>query len=313
MGNNDANAGRVGFLIMCAITAGILLSAPFTILFVDTERVLTTPGPGILEFCMWGIMCLAIPFSIWHSIVTKGLIPGLTVIAFTIFAAWLAEGVGVNYGMWFGSYHYTELFNPKIWGVPIIICIAWEPILYGAYLVTDFLVPIKVDKNEPWAKKLVPLLVLSFIGCLVTTMMDLPADADAVQRGWWLWHDGGPWMTDINGGVPVKNYVGWLGLSFICMIAYRLAGYFSTATKHSVYLDVYIRPIMYLQVAMFIEGFAWIYLKRPDVILSGIGMMAVALFGVMKAVAYKMGYGREAYAYLNDENNALSNKYRQAA
>ena len=300
MVNNDPNAGRVGFIIMSVITAGILISGPLTLLFVDTNRVLTTPGPGILEFCMWGIMCLAIPFSIWHSVVTKGAVPGLIAVGLTIFAAWLAEGVGVNYGMWFGSYHYTELFNPKIWGVPIIICIAWEPILYGAYLVTDFMVPIKVDKKASWFHKLLPLLVLSFIGCLVTTSYDLPADMDAVQRGWWVWHDGGPWMSHIVGGVPVKNYIGWLGLSFICMAIYRLADFFKTSTKRSVYLDVYIRPLMYLQVAMFIEGFAWIYLKRPEVILAGTGMMAIALFACMKAVAYKMGYGREAYAYLND-------------
>ena len=94
MVNNDPNAGRVGFIIMSIIAAVILISGPLTLLFVDTNRVLTTPGPGILEFSMWGIMCLAIPFSIWHSVVTKGTVPGLIAVVLTIFAAWLAEGVG---------------------------------------------------------------------------------------------------------------------------------------------------------------------------------------------------------------------------
>jgi putative membrane protein len=297
MSNRDENAGRGAFILMCIISFGILLSAPFTMAFVDTHAVLTSKVPWLLEYAMWIIMCLAIPFSIWHSIVTKGFVPGIIAITLTIFAAWLAEAVGVNYGWWFGAYHYTELFNPRIWGVPIIICIAWEPILYGAYLVTDFLVPVKIKKEDPWFNKIVIFLVLSFIGALVTTMMDIPADCDAVQRGWWVWHDGGPWMSDINGGVPIKNYMGWLGLSFICNAIYRLAEYFSTAKKHSVYLDVYIRPLMFLQVSMFILGFAWIYLKRPEVVLSGMGMMAIALFSIMKAVTYKMGYGREAYAH----------------
>jgi uncharacterized membrane protein len=33
-------------------------------------------------------------------------------------------------------------------------------------------------------------------------------DPDAVGRGWWIWHDGGPYMSNIKGGVPTKNFIG---------------------------------------------------------------------------------------------------------
>jgi uncharacterized membrane protein len=299
MKDYDKNLGRGAFIYMLIITGCIIIAGFYTAFFIDTIAVMKSPEPGLLEAAMWLIMCLIIPFAVWHSAARKGFKPAIIAAGVTIFAAWLAEAVGVNYGWWFGAYHYTHLFNPKIWGVPLVICIAWEPILYGAYVVTDFIFPVDRDKTRSFSQKMVPIVLLSLIGASVTTILDLVADPDAVGRGWWIWHDGGPYFRDIAGGVPVKNYVGWFKLSFICHVVYRLAAEFGTEDRHSVYLDVYTPPLLYLQLYLFVLGYAWLYLKRPDVVLISMGMGTVCFIAVVKAVMYKMGYWREAYRYLD--------------
>jgi hypothetical protein len=80
---------------------------------------------------------------------------------------------------------------------------------------------------------------------------------------------------------------------------YRLAGEFATRPRHSVYLDVYTPPLLYLQMFVFVEGFAYLYLRRADVILIGLGMGTVCLVSIVRAVMYRFGYWRESYKALN--------------
>ena len=167
-------------------------------------------------------------------------------------------------------------------------------------MVTDFLFPVELNKERPMWQKLTSILLLSLIGAFVTTLMDLFGDPDAVERGWWIWHGGGPYFPDLNGGVPVQNFIGWIKLSFICHVVYRLAGLFSKHERHSVYLDIYTAPLLWLQIFIFVESFAILYLRRADVALIGMGMGTFALVAVVKAVMYKMGYWRDAYKYLEE-------------
>jgi uncharacterized membrane protein len=99
-----------------------------------------------MEAGAWIFISLLVLYCLWNSILAKGVWRTVTAGVVTLFICWLAEGLGVHYGYVFGHYHYTHLLGFQIWAVPILVCLAWEPILYSAFYVTDFLIPTELKR-----------------------------------------------------------------------------------------------------------------------------------------------------------------------
>jgi len=289
---NDSTRGRGAFIFMTVLTAIMLVNGVYTYLFVDADAVYKTAvrEVGPIELGAWVGITLNLVFLFWNAILIKGLARTLIAFVLTVFTAWLAEGLGVHYGYVFGHYHYTELLGYQIWAVPIIVCLAWEPILYAAYCITDFIVPSEMRKSSSFSHRVLSYLVMAVIGGIATTAWDLMMDPFAVNRGWWVWEQGGPYMQYIANGVPISNFFGWWKVAFVCHLIYRLVLETGPRPRRSLYLNVYGPMMLYLNLLLGALSSTLIFLKRPDIAMVGIMCMGTLfLLGFVKIFLLKRG------------------------
>jgi putative membrane protein len=102
------------------------------------------------------------------------------------------EAAGVHYGFIFGSYRYTGLLQPQLWGVPLAMASAWMALV--AYT-------RQMLARERW-----PLWGKIVVGAVWLTVIDLVIDPLAANRlGYWVWPVPGFYY-----GIPLHNFAGWL-------------------------------------------------------------------------------------------------------
>ncbi|KPQ15000.1 carotenoid biosynthesis protein [Algoriphagus formosus] len=125
--------------------------------------------------------------------------------SFPIFAAaafWIgfgAELIGIHTGYLFGDYVYGPTLGPKLWDVPIIIGVNWFIL---AYLTGSV---FRKVPNDYYA---------AFLGALAMTALDYIIEPVAVALDFWYW------KFDV---IPVENYLGWFGVSFVVHLIFRKA------------------------------------------------------------------------------------------
>ncbi|MFZ5880107.1 MAG: carotenoid biosynthesis protein [Chloroflexota bacterium] len=112
--------------------------------------------------------------------------------------AWLAEFIGSHTGLPFGRYSYTDLLQPQLGDVPLLIPLAWLMMLPPAWAAAGLLVP----RGPRWLKALTAALAF--------TAWDLFLDPQMVAWDFWRWYEPGVYF-----GIPLLNYFGWLLVSFI--------------------------------------------------------------------------------------------------
>jgi len=111
------------------------------------------------------------------------------------------EILGINTGIPFGKYFYTERFGPMAFGVPLIIGFNW---LLLTYCTASVIGRLKVSK---WFKIL-------FAANLMTAL-DLLLEPFAIRHGFWVWLDGVP---------PIQNFVAWWAVAVLMQwMLYRFA------------------------------------------------------------------------------------------
>ncbi|MFB9883606.1 carotenoid biosynthesis protein [Planobispora siamensis] len=119
--------------------------------------------------------------------------------AAAVAAGYAAEWVGVRTGFPFGDYHYTELLQPQLGDVPVIVALAWGGMGLAAHAVAAAAVP------GSRAARIV-------VGAVALTAWDLFLDPQMIRLGLWVWHEPGPYR-----GVPLENFAGWLAVSLVMM------------------------------------------------------------------------------------------------
>ena len=132
--------------------------------------------------------------------------------------AWLAEFLGSNTGFPFGRYHYTEILQPQIGGVPVLIPIAWLMMLPPAWAVADCISrPKKGDRRLALSQRslisnqrsaISQRILFSFFSALAFTAWDLFLDPQMVAWNFWQWEHPGGYF-----GIPWVNFLGWLFVS----------------------------------------------------------------------------------------------------
>ncbi|SEF82793.1 carotenoid biosynthesis protein [Algoriphagus boritolerans] len=127
--------------------------------------------------------------------------------AFPIFAAaafWIGFGseiIGIHTGYLYGDYVYGPTLGPKLWDVPIIIGVNWFIL---SYLTGTLFRNVTNDYHA------------AFLGAIAMTSLDYIIEPVAVTLNFWAW------KFDV---IPVENYVGWLGVSFLIQLIYRKANF----------------------------------------------------------------------------------------
>jgi putative membrane protein len=132
--------------------------------------------------------------SLAHCALTRGWRAALILVAVTTGGGFAVEALGVATGFPFGSYFYRDALGPLLFGVPLVIPLAWTWMAWPAWVVAGRLVA---------ARFRVP------VAAWALASWDLFLDPQMVAEGYWRWR-GTP-------GIPVSNYVGWFGVALVLM------------------------------------------------------------------------------------------------
>jgi len=114
--------------------------------------------------------------------------------------AWLAEYIGSQSGFPFGHYQYTEILQPQLGHVPILIPLAWLMMLPPTWAVAEW-----IGRKY---KRLASRPAFIILSALAFTAWDLFLDPQMVLWGFWRWDTPGIFF-----GIPLSNYFGWLLVS----------------------------------------------------------------------------------------------------
>ena len=113
-----------------------------------------------------------------------------------------AEAIGVATGRPFGHYAYTGTLGVELFGVPVVVPLAWVMMAWPALVVARTLAVRG------------PAVVA--LGAMALTAWDVFLDPQMVAAGHWAWFDTAPGLPLIP-GIPLTNYVGWLLVSAVIM------------------------------------------------------------------------------------------------
>jgi uncharacterized membrane protein len=162
-------------------------------------------------------------FSIFHAAYVLGWRHTLLFFGITVAVSWSYEHVGVETGLIYGAYHYTDALGLKLGHVPVIIPIAWFMMIYPSYIIANLIGSsrqmMRDKKKNSNELTLVQILWLSFLGAVMMTAWDLVVDpylSGPTERAW-IWEDGGQYF-----GVPLHNFGGWLLTTFTIYFIFRL-------------------------------------------------------------------------------------------
>jgi uncharacterized membrane protein len=146
--------------------------------------------------------------SVSHTLQTRGARTAAALVATATVGGFAVEAVGVATGFPFGRYDYSGQLGPKVLGVPLIIPLAWTWMAWPAWLAA-----LRLAESRPVR------IVLAAAGLAA---WDLFLDPQMVAEGYWTWRDPAPALPGVP-GVPIGNYLGWLGFAVLLMVALSLA------------------------------------------------------------------------------------------
>jgi len=230
-------------------------------------------------------------FVVFHSIMSKGWKKTIGLLLFSFTTAFFAEVLGVNFGLIFGNYYYTNILGISLLGVPLLAALAWEPILYASFSITTIIAPQNSDSKSLGFNPIFVSILMALIGAFATTAWDMMIDPIAVSEGWWVWLDGGSYANDIANGVPISNFIGWLLVSFVIQLFYRLYMSKNTKVNQSSFTTYYGPVLLYISLFLTSIGVTITILKNFEVAL--IGFLSMAPFITIAILNKKISYPDE--------------------
>ena len=196
-------------LVIWALT---MLSLPLLGWILGEGYLLRGMLVGVL---MQSAAVLVILYNAW------GLARTVKTFAIVTILSYLAELLGSSTGFPFGKYRYTDILQPQIAGVPLLIPLAWMMMLPPAWAIAQIILSKaqnlkheihkgarrKTLKKPSW--DFVPFVFkFAFLSSLAFTAWDLFLDPQMVGFGFWVWEAPGQYF-----GIPLSNYLGWIVVS----------------------------------------------------------------------------------------------------
>ena len=113
--------------------------------------------------------------------------------------------------------HRTE---PEFAGVPVAVALGWYNVGYGTFAMMESILSRTGSGGGKPGRALPPATAL------VATSLDLLMDPCGLDVGLWEWSGDGRYAAEVVGpngkrGVPLLNFVGWLGLIASVTTAYQ--------------------------------------------------------------------------------------------
>lgn len=142
------------------------------------------------------------------------------------FLGFIAEALGVNFGLIFGSYAYGDNLGYKVFGVPLMICVNWT-----------LLVATTADVSKYFVKNSV---ISAVLGAGLMTGLDVILEVSAPRFDFWEFE---------NGIIPIQNYIGWFVTAFIAHLGYQ---YFKVETHKVISWHVLLSIIIFFAIFLFV-------------------------------------------------------------
>ncbi|NWF79633.1 MAG: carotenoid biosynthesis protein [Chloroflexi bacterium] len=186
-------------LAVAALFGFYLFLYPWSIALIALDRVPvwgTWMGGAllILQGALMGLW-LAVNFGRW----------GILASLWVLFLSWLIEHVGASTGFPFGSYSYTDVLQPQVFGVvPLAIPFAWLLIVTSAMGVAGlFLYP----ENRTTGSEARVSVGRVLIATAFALLLDVTIEPFAVHiNHYWTWSDSDPGLYY---GIPASNFIAW--------------------------------------------------------------------------------------------------------
>lgn len=132
----------------------------------------------------------------------------------------LAEIVGVHTGRPFGEYAYTGSLGPQVFGVPLVVPLAWTMAAWPAWRVAGLLSTGRTGRRGRTGST--ARVGRWLAGSWALASWDLFLDPQMVAGHHWVWAHPAPSLPGI-GGIPASNFLGWLGVSVLVVGALELS------------------------------------------------------------------------------------------
>ena len=161
-------------------------------------------GGGLRAALTMGIVLVGWLLSVSHALFTRGARRAAALVLAGTLGGFAVEAVGVATGFPFGAYDYSGRLGPRLLGVPLIIPLAWTWMAWPAWLAATRLARRRATRIA--------------LGALGLASWDLFLDPQMVAEGYWTWRDPVPALPGVP-GVPIGNYLGWLGFAVLLMTA----------------------------------------------------------------------------------------------
>lgn len=249
-------------------------------------------------------MVVSAVLVVWHAVITKGWKRALIGFVALLIVGFVMEGLGVNFGLIYGPYHYVDALGPRIWGVPFIVPISWELNMYPAFYLAMYLLPTDLVSKVTtlWQKGLF-VLITSTVGALFCTAYDLICDpVYCLLTEQWIWHRPGDYMSFVWGGIPLTNYFGWIFTGMVGCAVYYLILNSTPKEKHikSNFLVLWTPLTIYFGAMIWPVAMNISTIHNEALYISAIfGMGMIMLLILAKYLYLKFGY-RDPVEYTND-------------
>jgi putative membrane protein len=139
-----------------------------------------------------------------HAAASRGAGFAVAMLAVTALPGFAVEVLGMHTGVPFGSYSYGSTLGPDVFGVPLLIGLAWTMLAWPAAITARRLV-------SGYAARVL-------VGAWALATADLFLDPQLVAAGQWSWHDRTPHLPGVP-SVPLSNYGGWLLVALVLSVA----------------------------------------------------------------------------------------------
>ena len=237
---------RVFRILALALFVAYLAVFPGSTLTVALDGVPTwgeALGGALLILQGAAVLCWLAGMHGWRG-------AGVGILLFVL--AWGVEFVGVTTGFPFGSYSYTPLLQPQLFGsVPLAIACAWPMVALGAW-------QLAAGNVQTFKRSNVRTLM---VAATLVLLLDLQIETVATQiNAYWVWHDQGHYY-----GVPAANFIAWwlVGLAMAWLVSNLLSDSWSWQSSQ--------------------ESGAWIY--EGEVPLQGNNMLRITHYALRRLPA----------------------------
>lgn len=253
---------RAGLLLArlgVSLPAGLLIVA-WVLLMISVPIINWTLGQSamrqmlVVSVVAQAAAVLAILQQAWGWARTLRLAAAVSLLTF------LVEFLGSRTGFPFGPYSYTDLLQPQLGHVPLLIPLAWFMMLPAAWATVYH-----------YRGRRLRFILLSAVAL---TAWDMLLDPQMVAWGLWVWNNPGGFF-----GIPWSNYAGWLLTAALLTWLLRPAG-------------LPVRPLLFIYtITWFLESFglAFFWGLPGPALAGGLLMGLFVLVGWWPVIAARPG------------------------